>query len=73
MFTIQVHSKSSGNAVSGQKVGVSIGAFDGVKYEYTDSSGEAHFDYPPQSSSEVYIDGKIVFDGRVEGKIVVYV
>nr|UXE44327.1 hypothetical protein Hi04_10k_c2089_00015 [uncultured bacterium] len=73
MFTIQVFSEATGRAVSGQKVGVSIGAFDGVKYEYTDAHGQAHFDYPTQSDSEVYIDGKIVHSGQVGGRIVVYV
>lgn len=72
MFTIQVFTKGSGNPVRATRVGVSIGN-DGVKSEYTDDGGSAHFDYSPQSDSEVYIDGKIVHSGRVEGKTVVYV
>lgn len=73
MITVQLYTKGSGNPVTSTKVGISIGNWDGVKYEYTDSNGNAHFDYPPQQSSEVYVDGKIVYTGRLEGKTVVYV
>ena len=72
LFTIQVVSSSSGSPVRSTRVGVSIG-IDGVKHEYTDDNGNAHFDYPPQQNSEVYVDGKIVHSGRLEGKTVVYI
>jgi hypothetical protein len=72
MITIQLISKSSGNPLQSTRVAISIGN-DGVKDEYTDDSGNAHFDYPPQQRSEVYVDGRTVYTGRLEGRTVIYV
>ena len=72
MITVQVISSASGNPVANTEVGISIGN-DGVKYANTDGNGHAHFDYPPQQNSEVYVYHKVVYSGRLEGNTVVYV
>ena len=72
MVTVQVFSQSSGNPVQGSRVGISVGSA-GVYYEYTDSSGEAHFANVSPGETEVYVDGKTAFKGRVEGRKVVYI
>jgi len=38
----------------------------------TDSNGEAHFDHDPRSG-KIFVDGKKVFEGWIEGRVVVYV
>lgn len=77
MVTIQVYSQSSGNPVKGSRVAVSMGDFGGVYTEYTDSNGEAHFsNVSPSdtgSGTEVYVDGKTVMKGRLEGRKIIYI
>ena len=72
MITVQVISHATGNLVTDTEVGISIGN-DGVKYATTDSRGDAHFDYPPQHNSVVYVFHKEVHKGRLEGRTLVYV
>jgi uncharacterized protein YfaS (alpha-2-macroglobulin family) len=72
MVTIQVFSKSSGNAVSGTRVAISVG-LNGVSHEYTDSSGEAHFPGISPGNYEVYVNGQTAFNGRLEGRKVIYI
>lgn len=74
MVSVKVIYRHTGKPVSGAKV--SIG-FNGImrgfsKTQYTDSSGETHFDNDPGTGT-IYINGKNVFEGRIEGMKVVYV
>ena len=72
MFTIKVISASTGKPVKSKRVRV---GFDGLRgmtnEEFTDSSGEVHFDNEP-GRGKVYVDHKTVFDGKIEGRVVVY-
>jgi len=74
MFTIKVVSSSTGKPVSGKRVRVGFEGFTrGMTNEgFTDSNGEIHFNNDP-GKGKVYIDHKTVFDGRIEGRVVVYV
>jgi len=73
MVTVQVFSKSSGSAVSGKKVTVHFGDwFGGQLSGFTDSRGEVHFDAKPQQGT-VYVDGQKRFEGRIEGRVIVYI
>lgn len=75
MITIKVCSKSSGNPVKGKKVAIGVNSLlsGGVtKGEYTDSSGEAHFDIKP-CNGKVFIDGSTKHEGYLSGRVVVYV
>ena len=75
MVTVKVFYNSTGVAAkkSECRVGLSVGAFDGVYHEYTDSNGEAHFANASPGEAEIYADGKVVFKGYVPSSIVVRV
>lgn len=75
MFTIKIIYSSSGKPYKGARVAASFdGFFSGgiTNDERTDSNGEAHFDSNP-GSGKIYVDGREVFRGRIEGRMVVYV
>lgn len=72
--TIQVVRKASGQPVQGERVTVS---FDGLlrgisKPVHSDSQGLANFDSKPGNGS-VFVDGKSVYKGRIEGTTVVHI
>ena len=74
MFTVKVIETSSGRPVKGAKVSV---GFNGLlrgftKYEYTDSDGEVHFDYD-NGTGTIYVNGERKYEGRIEGRKVVYI
>lgn len=78
MVTVKVMSQSSGKPVSGKRVKLS---FDSgplwiggglSREERTDSQGEAHFDNDP-GNGKVYVDGRTAHEGRLAGRVVVYV
>ncbi len=74
MFTVQVFEKSSGKPAYYKKVGVD---FDGLlrgfsKTQYTDRDGEAHFT-EDNGSGTIYVQGKAVYKGRIEGRKIVYI
>lgn len=74
MVTVQVFSRSSGRPAKSRRV--SIG-FDGLlrgssKACYTDDNGEVHFPHDPGYGT-VYVDGSSKHQGRIEGRVVVYV
>ncbi len=71
MVTVKVIRKSSGDPAKGKKValGVSNGITGG---EWTDSSGEAHFDVR-SGHGKVYVDGSKKHEGHLSGRIVVYI
>lgn len=74
MVSVKVVSQSSGKAVQGQRVAVGFdGVFRGMSStEYTDSTGEAHFDCDPGNGS-VYVNGYTKHKGHISGKVVVYI
>lgn len=74
MISVKVCWQQTGKAAENRKVALGFdGFFGGVSStEYTNSSGEAHFDNDP-GSGKVYVDGSTVFSGRLEGRVVVYV
>jgi len=75
VFTVKVISSSSGKPYQGARVAVSFDGFitGGVTNDVrTDSNGEAHFDHDPRSG-KIFVDGKKVFEGWIEGRVVVYV
>ena len=74
MITVQVFHKDSGKPAN--SIGVSVG-FDGIfrgvtGKEFTDSSGNADFDADP-GRGKIYVHGKSVYEGRIEGRTVVYI
>ncbi|MDR0602984.1 MAG: hypothetical protein LBG80_01605 [Bacteroidales bacterium] len=74
MFTIQVFERSTGRPAYYKKVSVGFkGLFRGFsKDQYTDRNGEAHFS-EDNGEGTVYVQGKPEYDGRIEGRIVVYI
>ena len=73
MFTIRVISKSTGNPYKGKRVRVGFEGLRGMtSEELTDSNGEVHFDSDP-GRGKVYIDHKSVFEGKIEGRVVIYI
>jgi hypothetical protein len=73
MITVRVVSKASGKAQKGVPVAISFdGWFRGVTgKEITDGNGDAHFDCDP-GSGMVHIRGRRVYEGRIGGRIIVY-
>ncbi|WP_030008325.1 hypothetical protein [Picosynechococcus sp. NKBG042902] len=76
MITVKVVSKSTGKDLKGKRVRL---GFDGnwlpgnlSADEYTDSNGEAHFDYDSAKGC-IYVNGSTKYRGRLEGRIVVYI
>lgn len=74
MVTVRVYSKGTGRPAKGRKVSVSFDSWTrGVtKGVISDANGEANFDTAP-GTGKVYVDGDKVFEGRVEGRVMVYV
>jgi uncharacterized protein YfaS (alpha-2-macroglobulin family) len=74
MVSVRVYSKSTGKAVKGAKVSLGKdGFFTGgvTQSQYTDSSGEAHFN-TDSGSGRVFVDGKTLYEGRLSGMVTVY-
>jgi len=75
MVTVRVIRKSSGKPVKGKKVALGINSlFSGgvTRGEWTDSTGDAHFDIKP-GQGKVYVSGAKEFEGHLSGRIVVYI
>lgn len=74
MFTIKVIDSNSGRPASGKRVQVFFkGFFRGhTSIQYTDKEGEAHFDYD-NGDAEVFVAGKVVYEGYVNGRRIVYI
>lgn len=74
MFTVQVIEKSTGKPAYYKKVGVIFNGWTrGVaKDQYTDNNGEAHFS-EDNGDGTIYIQGSKVFEGRIEGRKVIYI
>lgn len=74
MFTVKIVETSTGCPVKGARVRV---GFNGLlrgftKEEYTDYDGEVHFDND-NGTGTIYVDGKRVYEGRIEGRKVIYI
>lgn len=74
MFTVKVIETSTGHPVKGARVSA---AFDGffrgsTEDKYTDYDGEAHFDYD-NGTGTIYVNGRKAYEGRIEGRKVVYI
>lgn len=73
MVSVKVCWKQNGKPAEGRKVAVSFDGLTGgiTGNEFTNSSGEVHFDVDP-GQGKVYVDGNTAFTGWVQGMIVVY-
>ena len=74
MFTVKVIESNTGHPVKGARVSV---GFDGplrgfTKEEYTDYNGEVHFDND-NGTGTIYVNGENVYEGRIEGRKVIYI
>lgn len=71
MVIVQVISGRTGNPVSGKRVAVANHALMSsfiTKALSTNSKGEAEFSkMTPCSKGEVYVDGRSVYKGRIDG------
>ena len=45
---------------------------DSTEDKYTDYDGEAHFDYD-NGTGTIYVNGRKAYEGRIEGRKVVYI
>jgi hypothetical protein len=74
MFTVKVIESSTGRPVEGARVCVGFeGPFRAfTEDEYTDEEGEAHFDND-NGRGTIFVDGDNCYEGRIEGRKVIYV
>jgi hypothetical protein len=72
MVTIQVYSRSGGNAQKGVRVSVDAGIITGIYQKQTDGDGYAHFPDVSPGEYVYYVDGH-EFKGRLQGVKVVYI
>jgi hypothetical protein len=74
MFTIQVIESNTGKPACHKKVAVGFnGVFRGFsKDQYTDHNGEAHFS-EDNGDGTIYVQGQRVYEGRIEGRKIVYI
>lgn len=71
MVTVKVCWKSTGKPACSCKV--ALGFSDGLtKGKYTNADGEAHFDVG-SGYGVVYVDGRTKYEGRLAGRVVVYI
>jgi hypothetical protein len=74
MVTVKVCYASDGKPAKSKRVTLGFsGLMRGMSGpEFTNSSGEAHFD-ADSGSGEVYVGGKSVYKGRLAGRVIVYI
>jgi phage protein D len=74
MFTIQVIESSTGKPAYYKKVSVGFKGWDRgfSKDQYTDRNGEAHFS-EDNGNGIIYVQGTKVYEGRIEGRKVIYI
>ncbi|MCF8254353.1 MAG: hypothetical protein K9J84_07215 [Bacteroidia bacterium] len=74
MFTIQVIEKSTGKPSYYKKVCVIFNGWTRgcAKDQFTDKNGEAHFS-EDNGSGTIYIQGSKVFEGKIEGRKIIYI
>lgn len=71
MVSVKVCWKQNGRPAEGIKVALGF-TWTTTGNEYTNSSGEVHFDVDP-GQGKVYAGGNEVYSGDLQGMIVVYV
>lgn len=74
MFTVQVINRKTGKPEYHKKISV---GFDGIlrgfsKTQYTDKNGETHFN-EDNGAGTIYVHGKPVYKGRIEGRRIIYI
>lgn len=74
MFTIQIIESNSGKPVISKKIAVIFkGWMRGCsKDQYTDKNGEAHFN-EDNGEGTIYVQGTKVYEGRIEGRKIIYI
>lgn len=73
MVSVRVVWKSSGRPAGNQRVMLSFSGLRGVTSErITDDNGNVHFDAAP-GDGKIIVNGSTRHDGRIEGRVVVYV
>ncbi len=74
MFTIQIFDRSTSKPVYSKKVGVIFNDWTRgcAKDQYTDNNGEAHFS-EDNGEGHIYVNGNKVFEGRIEGRRIIYI
>ncbi len=77
MITVQIFYTSNGKPAETIKVALGFnggifGGGGGSQYQWTDSNGEAHFDYKP-GDGKVYVGSSIAHQGYLAGRVVVYI
>lgn len=74
MFTVKIVEASTGRPVKGARVCVGFkGAFRAMSSnEYTDSEGEVHFNND-NGEGIIYVNGQSKYEGRIEGRKVIYI
>ena len=74
MFTVKVIDHRDGKPLEYKTVCVHYSGFFGghICDIKTDSRGEAHFDYR-NGEGKIYVGSKVVYEGEISGRIVVYV
>ncbi len=75
MITVQVFYESNGKPAQSKKVSLFFsGLFTGGSSDtkYTDSNGEAHFSND-NGEGEVYVNSQVKYNGRLAGRIIVYI
>lgn len=74
MFTIKVIEKSTGKPSYYKKVGVIFNSWTRgcAKEQYTDKNGEAHFS-EDNGSGTIYIQGFKEYEGKIEGRKIIYI
>lgn len=74
MVSVKILYTSTGKPAYNQKVSIGFdGFFRGFsKTQYTDKNGEVHFDNDPGTGT-IYINGKNVYEGKIEGMKVLYI
>ena len=75
MITVKVVSANSGKPASGKRVSLYFDGFitgGSSSAQRTDSQGEAHFNHDP-GKGKVYVDGRTAYEGRLAGRVVVYI
>jgi hypothetical protein len=74
MISVKICYQETGRPVEGAKVCLGFDGFCGgmSRNEYTNSSGDAHFDHD-SGVGTVYVNGTDVQRGQLSGRIVVYI
>lgn len=74
MFTVLVINKYNGEPAEGARVFVGFYGFSRAltPTKYTDERGEVHFSHE-NGEGIVYVNGSNVYDGRISGRVTVYI